>query len=478
MRILCITSGLNGILNASFELVKRLQHAGIDCVCASPANVGSNVRAQKLEFIPLGKVNYDPAPELPIFSGSFIRIKRYLYKLIHYQKRLDQAVNNLHMDDFMDRIRKEQFDLIVIDIELHEHIMTLVANGHHVLLLSQWFSLWKRKGLPPIIDSTIPGKGLSGSKVGIEMRWIQIKWQRWWIFMKKRFFSFGTDRRSVLLEYARRIGFKPDYIPDNFWPGPFNYDQLPVISMTSELLEFPHDLRSNYYSVGPMTNVHRIEINSNLDVNQKITSIIKEAKNDNRKIIYCSVSTFKQGDYNFINKVIQCVGEHDEWILIVGLGGKMDPAQLGNVPNNVFVFQFVPQLKVLRSADLSINHGGIHTINECVHFGVPMLVYSGKRSDQNGCAARVKYHGIGDIGDKDNDSPQEIGEKIRYVMSNSEYSRKLKSIIKPEQLHLEKERLLEVVNRLVYPNSNDTIKNHVSDIALEHHSEMTSEQMI
>jgi UDP:flavonoid glycosyltransferase YjiC (YdhE family) len=108
---------------------------------------------------------------------------------------------------------------------------------------------------------------------------------------------------------------------------------------------------------------------------------------------------------------------------MMSLGGLIDREQLGELPPNVYVYPWLPQLQILERADCSINHGGIHTINECIHFKVPMLVYSGKRSDQNGCAARVAYHQLGLIGDKDQDSVVQIREKIRKVLTDGEIRR-------------------------------------------------------
>jgi len=45
-----------------------------------------------------------------------------------------------------------------------------------------------------------------------------------------------------------------------------------------------------------------------------------------------------------------------------------------------------------------------------------MLVYSGKRSDQPGCAARVHYHSIGLMADKDADTPMVIRQRINEVL--------------------------------------------------------------
>ncbi|MEM6770268.1 MAG: nucleotide disphospho-sugar-binding domain-containing protein, partial [Bacteroidota bacterium] len=155
-----------------------------------------------------------------------------------------------------------------------------------------------------------------------------------------------------------------------------------------------------------------------------------------KRIILVTVSTLSVGDADFLRRVVEAVAEEDDWKVILGLGGKLKANDLTvsgfssagagekpgqgageNLPANVHAFSYVPQLKVLAVADLSINHGGIHTIHECLHFGVPMLVYSGKRSDQPGCAARVHYHGVGLMADKDLDPPEVIRQKIAEVMA-------------------------------------------------------------
>ena len=113
------------------------------------------------------------------------------------------------------------------------------------------------------------------------------------------------------------------------------------------------------------------------------------------------------------------------WVVVIALGGLLKVADLDPVPQNVFTFSYIAQLAVLKEAACSINHGGIHTINECIHFKVPMLVYSGKRSDQNGCAARVAYHQLGLMADKDSDGPEVIKEKIEEVLTNEQFREKV-----------------------------------------------------
>ncbi|MBV7332993.1 hypothetical protein KFU94_33145 [Chloroflexi bacterium TSY] len=62
--------------------------------------------------------------------------------------------------------------------------------------------------------------------------------------------------------------------------------------------------------------------------------------------------------------------------LLLSTGPQVSTDDLGTLPPNVKAFSSVPQLDVLRHADLMLCHGGITTINECIFFGVPMIVYS------------------------------------------------------------------------------------------------------
>ena len=417
--ILCITSGLTGILNASFEVVNRLQHAGHECTVASPLAVEEKVRAQGLPFLQLKPVNFEPALDVPAYKGAIGKIKRLTHKFLHSKERREEALKALGMDKFMNQMDEINPDLVLIDIELHEHLMSLVKSKYKVVLLSQWFSTWKRKGLPPILEDTIPGVSFKGSRLGLNLEWLKLDIRRWKIFLKKKLSSGWTDRRSILQLYAKKIGFSKEYIPQNYWPGPFSYELLPVISMTIQDLDFSHDVRPNLQYVGAMVNANRKDVLSEAEAS------FDKLKKGGTRLIYCSVSTFKNGDLNFLRKLIEAVREHLEWNLIISLGGLIDKANLGELPSNVNVFKRVNQLQILSIADLSINHGGIHTINECIHFNVPMLIYSGKRSDQNGCAARVHHHGIGIMADKDVDTSKDIAEKIEAIFSNQSIYSKL-----------------------------------------------------
>jgi len=448
-RIVCITSGLTGILYASFELVARLEAAGHEVIYACPKEVGEKVQAQGFEYVQLPVVNYFPEPELPVFKGNLQKFRRLCYKWRNKKSRQKMAIASLRMDEFESVIENLNPDLWILDVELHEHIMTLVAKKKQILLLSQWFSLWHRKGLPPLLEDTIPDEKWAGSSMGLAWTWWKIKCQRWWIFWKKKIRSGRTNRRSVLQKYAQKIGFPKRYILENFWPGPFVYGELPVMNMTALELEFPHDIRPNSFYVGSMVFENRVDIQTNVVVEKRLNAIFKIKKETGKSLIYCSVSTYRKGDKAFLKKITEAVQNRKDWLLILGLGGMLGTDFLQPLPKNVHAFGWIPQLKVLSEADLSINHGGIHTINECVHFGVTMLVYSGKKSDQNGCAARIHFHKIGLMADKDLDDAGTIEKKIDLVLSNETYRENVEEMQAVFKNYKKENQLIEIVNQFL-----------------------------
>lgn len=82
--------------------------------------------------------------------------------------------------------------------------------------------------------------------------------------------------------------------------------------------------------------------------------------------------------------------------IVFSVGNNYDIHKLPVIPENLYIFNHIPQLDILKQCDLMITHGGMNTLTECILNKVPVIVYPfAKHWDQNGNAARVVYHGIG-----------------------------------------------------------------------------------
>lgn len=113
---------------------------------------------------------------------------------------------------------------------------------------------------------------------------------------------------------------------------------------------------------------------------------------------------------------------HPEGDVVVGLGNRVQPSELGELPPNVHAFLWAPQFRVLAHADCAVLHAGITSINECIYHGVPMLVYPFKKTtDQLGNAARVAYHGLGIAADRDTDDAITLRQRIETLLDDRTY---------------------------------------------------------
>jgi len=420
-KIICITSGLTGILNASFELVRRLSIYGHEMICAGPSSVEEQVLEQGIAFESLSPLHYKPIA-VPLEGG--VRSSRWANAYNRYKQRRTLQQKTLEItypDDYLPFLEKHQPDLLLLDLELHEYIIIAHSRNIPVLLINQFFSVWRRPSLPYIMHDIIPGEGMQGTKLGISWSWWKVKINRWIKFNKLKLYSGGTDRRSILLSLAKQEKFPLNCIGENYWPGPILYDRLPVINMVYDELEFPHSKRPDSYYVGPMVYEQRKSQAAKTIQGYTLEEAFAYRVSKQAKLIYCSVSTLSKSDFSFLKKVIKAVETETTWVLIMSIGSLESQLSKEKRKPNIFTFSYVPQLAILAKADCSINHGGMHTINECIHFGVPMLIYSGGKSDQNGTSARVTYHRVGLKGDRQNDGVEVIRENIKKVLSSKVY---------------------------------------------------------
>ncbi|SHN22816.1 macrolide family glycosyltransferase [Streptomyces yunnanensis] len=70
---------------------------------------------------------------------------------------------------------------------------------------------------------------------------------------------------------------------------------------------------------------------------------------------------------------IEEFGGRPDWHVVLQIGKFTDPAVLGEIPDNVAVHTWVPQLAILRQADMFVTHAGMGGSQEGLANGVPMV---------------------------------------------------------------------------------------------------------
>lgn len=436
-KILIITSGLSGILNSSFELIQRLEAIGHEVTYASLLDRKQRVEQQGFSYRSLPVWHKKPVATPVLAGGILNRFSTILTNYIKAGKRRALGIERLGQAFYKNYLNDYCPDLVLIDIECHEYIFTTYVSGFPLLLVSQWFNGQYAPGLPLITTLQYP------AEYGVEEAWKQRRKEYRKLNWKRKFVTAGLDRRSLLLSYARQIGFPVNLLRPYNWPTPFTYEQIPILHFTDEQLELPHRVPENHFYLGPMVYETRKEQHADLQlVRRQLAAIYTRKEALEAKLIYCSVSTMSGSENgNFLEQVILACAKEPSWILILALGGLPEQLKQVDIPENCFVFSWLPQLEVLQHTDCSLNHAGINTINECIVSEVPMVVYSGEQYDQNGCAVRSAYHKLGVMGGRKEATPISIHRDISEVLDSSVYKER---VIEANQ----RSRSAEVRNRL------------------------------
>lgn len=108
---------------------------------------------------------------------------------------------------------------------------------------------------------------------------------------------------------------------------------------------------------------------------------------DTDHLIYISFGTvFNQAEDFY--KLCFAAFAKTKYTVILSVGEQTRIAELGDIPANFIVRNYVPQLEVLQHAKLFITHGGMNSISEGLYYGVPLIMLP-QSADQPIVARRV-----------------------------------------------------------------------------------------
>ncbi len=414
--IAIVTSLLTGRIHASFELASRLQREGHAITFLCQPSTQDKIEENGFICVPIPEITF--SYEYPLrakMESSWF--KKLVFHFKHLKRHYSEGEKILNLEGHKEKLRHVNPDLILVDTEIHDLIFTSWELKIPTKLITTWFSDTISLNNPSIRTAIIPGVGLSGSKVGIFGSWLIMRLKINGRVLINRL-KFEHYRRWMLKTYAKKIGFNTKELLVNTLPPLYSFKKLPTITMTMFELEFPHKIPQNSIYVGPMVNEKRIDKNNMSADSNELDNILINVSKASKKLIYCSVGSLAKGHLPFIKNVIEAVSEQENWYLILSIGPKMDKNDFADLPVNISLFNWAPQLEILKHADCCITHCGINSINECIHNKVPMLLYSGQYTDENGNSARMSYHGLGIRGDVTQDSSTQIKANIETVLAD------------------------------------------------------------
>ncbi|MEK5257522.1 macrolide family glycosyltransferase [Paenibacillus sp. FSL F4-0125] len=156
---------------------------------------------------------------------------------------------------------------------------------------------------------------------------------------------------------------------------------LTIVYTTREFQPYGEALDQSYMFVGP-------SISSRSTPDDFDLSVIK-----GKELIYISMGTVFNQAIDFYKLCFKAFGNMDHTI-VMSIGNKVQIYDLGEIPQNFIVKNYVPQINVLQNSRVFITHGGMNSVHEGLYYGVPLIVIP-QSADQPIIAEQVANAGAG-----------------------------------------------------------------------------------
>ena len=173
--------------------------------------------------------------------------------------------------------------------------------------------------------------------------------------------------------YAKELGFKTD-LDHPSWI----FSELAYITQLPKEFDFEHPLLPpQFHYTGPF---HDGKGRHPMDFPwDRLTG---------EPLIYASMGTIMNGRADVFRTIAAGVANHRGTQLVLSIGDRLDPKQIGPVPSNAIIVNQAPQLELLKRASVCITHAGLNTVLESLAQGVPQLAIP-VTFEQPGIAARI-----------------------------------------------------------------------------------------
>lgn len=131
------------------------------------------------------------------------------------------------------------------------------------------------------------------------------------------------------------------------------------------------------------------------------------------KVLLVSFGTSYNEQLPVYRACIEAFGD-TEWHVVMAIGKRVGPADLGQLPDNIEVHESVPQLAVLDHASAFVTHAGMGGCTESLWFGVPTIAIP-QAVDQFANAAMLEAIGVGRHLPADGVSAESLHQAVSHV---------------------------------------------------------------
>jgi len=136
-------------------------------------------------------------------------------------------------------------------------------------------------------------------------------------------------------------------------------------------------------------------------------------------LVYVSLGTVHNLKHDFYLQCLEAFGDLPCKV-IMSVGKHVDVASLGRIPANFMVRNRVPQLEVLKRAQVFVSHGGMNSINESTYFGVPLVMVP-QQLEQAFNARRIRRQGAGLMLKSNKLTPKTLRNAVQTILADGRY---------------------------------------------------------
>ncbi|NXY96014.1 macrolide-inactivating glycosyltransferase [Streptomyces sp. BR123] len=145
------------------------------------------------------------------------------------------------------------------------------------------------------------------------------------------------------------------------------------------------------------------------------------------KVLLVSLGSTFTRQPAFYRACIEAFGGVPGWHVVLQIGRFTDVAELGEVPENVEVHRWVPQLDVLRKADAFITHAGAGGSQEGLATATPMVAVP-QAADQFGNADMLQALGVARHVPMEEADARTLREAVETLVADPEVARRAAEI--------------------------------------------------
>ena len=138
-----------------------------------------------------------------------------------------------------------------------------------------------------------------------------------------------------------------------------------------------------------------------------------------KKLIYISLGSVNTDFVDFYKMCISAFRD-TAYIVYMSIGRKNKVSELGEIPDNFVVDNFLPQRELLNYADAFITHAGFNSVNEAIYAGVPMLALP-LVNDQMMTAKRIAELVLGLSEDMKTLTADKLIEKTELLLADDKF---------------------------------------------------------